>query len=299
LEERMLYHLSQEQFDQLSKLNFLADFPRAEMLLATFRTDFEIAKNIIPEPLQITKEAFATAFVARYPETNFGCVYNEGALFLNCEYKGEKGVYCLSMPVDDDMAMISGRENFGYPKKLAEQIKLEKEARRVVGSVIRKGVEILRLECQLENEASAEALKYLGEPALDWDGTPCYKLISFLYKYFQSPDGKRFDYLPRLVREPVLFRSTGKIEQGAGKVILTSSPVDPLGEVPVKEVVVMLYGKWHNTMLPGKVVARAWNPLKFARHAFFKTDLIPTLLKHYDPNQTDKKKSIMRLAKRY
>ncbi len=31
-------------------------------------------------------------------------------------------MYCLSMPVDDDMAMAGGREAFGYPKKMAEVI---------------------------------------------------------------------------------------------------------------------------------------------------------------------------------
>jgi acetoacetate decarboxylase len=295
----MLYHLSQEQFDKLSKINFMSDFSNAEMLLVKFKTDFEVARDIIPDPLKPTKEALATAFVARYPETNFGCVYNEGALFLDCEYRGEKGYYCLSMPVDDDMALVLGRENFGYPKKMADRIVLEQTAGLITGNVVRKGVEILRLECHLEKEASQETLMYFGDAVLDWDGAACYKIISFLYKYFQSPDGGNFDYAPRLVREPVLFRSVGTIQEGRGKVILSSSLYDPLGEVPVKEVVGILYGKWHNTMLPGKVVARVWNPLKFARHAFFKTDLVPTLLSRYNPSQAKQYKEMMRIAKKF
>jgi len=63
-------------------------------------------------------------------------------------------------------------------------------------------------------------------------------------------------------------------------------------EVPVKDVKTMLYGKWHNSMLPGRIVSRVLNPLKFARLAFFKTDLVATLLSHYDPNQPDRKKGI-------
>jgi acetoacetate decarboxylase len=295
----MLYHLSQEQMDKLSHLNFLADFPNAEILLAVFRTDAKVAREIIPAPLKAAKEALAITFVARYPETNFGCIYNEGALFLQCEYRGENGYYCLSMPVDDDMAMVAGRENYGYPKKMADNITLEQKSGHVIGSVIRKGVEILRLECQLEKEAGQNALKYLGEPVLDWDGNTCNKVLSFLFKYFQSPDGGSFDYLPRLVREPVLFRSAGVLQEGSGRVTLSSTPFDPLGEVPVREVVAMLYGRWHNTMLPGKVVARAWNPLKFARHAFFKIDLVPALLNNFDANQAGRYKEIMRFAKRF
>ena len=52
-------------------------------------------------------------------------------------------MYCLSMPVDDDMAMAGGREVFGYPKKMAESITLREEGSTVIGSAVRKGTEIL------------------------------------------------------------------------------------------------------------------------------------------------------------
>jgi len=295
----MLYNLKKEHLEKLSNIHLMPDFTNVELIVATFRTDKDIAKEIIPSPLTATDEPLATVFVARYPETNFGCVYNEGALFLHCEYKGEKGVYCLSMPVDDDMAMISGRENFGYPKKLADKIELAKENNRVVGSVVRKKVEILRIECHLGNQTAEDFMKDLGEPVLDWDGVLSYKMLSFLFKYFQSPSGESLDYLPRLIREPILFRNIGVILMGKGEVVLASTPYDPLGEIPVRDIVSIFYGKWHNTMLPGKVVARVWNPMKFARHAYFKTDFIPTLLNNYDPKLSSRAREILKKAKRY
>ena len=52
-------------------------------------------------------------------------------------------------------------------------------------------------------------------------------------------------------------------------------------------------------MLPGKVVARIWNPLKFARYAFFKTDVVPTLLANYDPNIAEySREATLRMAHR-
>jgi acetoacetate decarboxylase len=57
--------------------------------------------------------------VANYPRTNFGVSYLESALFLRAEFDGEEGNYCLAMPVTNDMALILGREVFGYPKKMA------------------------------------------------------------------------------------------------------------------------------------------------------------------------------------
>ncbi len=217
----MLYKLTEEEFKKLSSIYLLTDFRNAEMLFAIFRTNMNFVREILPHPLMPTKDALATAFVARYPETNFGLTYNEGALFIHCEYRGEKGFYCLSMPVDDDIAMISGRESYGYPKKIADKITLEQENSRVVGSVVRKKVEIIRIEGQLGNETSENVFDDLGESVKDWDGVSSYRVLSFLFKYSQSPSGTNFDYLPRLVREPVLFRRQGKTFEVTGKVMLS------------------------------------------------------------------------------
>ena len=295
----MLYCLKKEELEKLKRTHFIAEFINAEMLSATYVTDKNAAREIIPKPLLPTKTPLATVFVARYPETNFGCVYNEGALFLHCEYKKERGLYCLSMPVDDDMAMVSGREQFGYPKKMADKITLEKVENRVVGSVIRKKEEILRIDCELMKEVPSNVMDDVGIQTKDWDGTPCLRVISFLYKYFQSPGGTSFDYLPRLIREPTLMRKKGEVLEGRGEVKVSSSPFDPLGDVPVKEMRSMVYGKWHNTMLPGKVIGRAWNPLKFSRHAFFKTDFVPTLLQNYDPSAEKRAKEIIKVARKF
>jgi len=85
----MLYSLTRDQLEKLSNTHLLPDFTNAEMLVANFETEPVAAKKILPKPLVFSSENMATAFVAKYPETNFGCVYNEGALFLNCEYRGD------------------------------------------------------------------------------------------------------------------------------------------------------------------------------------------------------------------
>jgi acetoacetate decarboxylase len=297
MRQNMLYHLNNEQFKKLSDTHLLVNFMNAEMLMAQFTTDMNIVKEILPRPLEPTSEALAMAFVARYPESNFGCTYNEGALSILCKYKGEVGTYCLSMPVDDDTGMVSGRELYGYPKKIADKITLDLENNHIIGSVIRKNVEIIKIEGQLGSEISDNVF---GEDAIaDWDGVPSFRMLSFLFKYFQSPSGSNFDYFPRLIRQPVLFRKQGKIIEVTGRVTLSSTMYDPLGEVPVGKIVKMFYGKWNNTMLPGKVVARIWNPIKFARYAFFKTDVVPFLLSNYNPNLSARAKEIMKIAKRF
>jgi acetoacetate decarboxylase len=56
----------------------------------------------------------------------------ESALFLQAEYNGEEGAYCLAMPVTNDMALILGREVFGYPKKMAD-IYIKRNGEKVEG----------------------------------------------------------------------------------------------------------------------------------------------------------------------
>ncbi len=62
------------------------------------------------------------------------------------------------MPVTDDTALIAGREVYGFPKQIAERIELSRSASAVVGSVVRKGTEILRIEATLTGPASADDL---------------------------------------------------------------------------------------------------------------------------------------------
>ena len=295
----MLYSLNEEQMKKIKNSYILPHFKNAEMLFAMFETDSDVVKKILPSPLVPSEDNTASAFVAKYPETNFGCVYNEGALFVHCTYKGEKGTYCLSMPVDDDMALIGGREQYGYPKKIADSITLKRNGDNVIGSVVRKSKEILRIECQLTGNAPEDYFGNQGYLTKDWDGVPCTKVISFLFKYFQSPGGFSFDYLPRLIREPVLFRPKQPPKTGTGTVKLGSTIYDPLAEITVKKVTGITYGIFHNTMLPGKVVARAWNPLRFVKHAFFKNDFIATLLEQYDPIMSEREKEIKKMAKKY
>jgi acetoacetate decarboxylase len=270
----MLYALDRAQLKHIRRNDLVFEFRGVEMLSALFRTDPDVARAILPKPLTAPDEPFAQAFVARYPETNFGLTYSEGALFLRALYKEEPGWYCLAMPVDNDMAMVGGREQFGYPKKIAEEITLEHTDNQVIGRVVRRGVEVLHIEAELSDAVSTATLDFVGPEVNDLEGRPCRKAVSFLFKFFPSPDGRGFDYVPRLVREVVLFRPRDGVMAGAGKLEMVSSPYDPLGDIPVLDLIDVSYGTWDNVMLPGRVVARIRNPLGFVRHAMFKQDYI-------------------------
>ncbi len=274
----MLYSLDAQEVRRLRQLDFRAEFTNAEMLIAVYKTDPAVVARILPKPLKPPPEPLVMAFVARYPQTNFGCVYDEGALVVVAGLHGKMGGYCVSMPVNDDTALIAGRELHGFPKKMAELIRLEHDG-KIVGRVVRKGTEILRIELEPSAPADLTSFAAFAPAEIDQQGRPCLSLSSYLFKFFRSSSGKRFDYLPRLVKQTTLLRPRPGLRMGAGKVVVTSSPFDPLGEVPVIGApLFVVHGFWDNTMLPGKVVAHAWNPWSFLKYAFFKDDMIPTLL---------------------
>ena len=272
----MLYALDKDELKQLQTADWSAEFRGAEMVAAVFRTDANVLSAILPRPLRSPENPLALAFVAKYPETSFGAVYNEAALFVQAQHRGRPGMYCLAMPVDDDMAMAGGREVFGYPKKMAESITLCQEGSTMIGSAVRKGTEILRVEVDPDTTEGIEKLAMTGVP--NTADPRSFTVTAYMFKHFMSPTMRGFDYVPRLVAEPVVMRPRPDVRCGAGTVSLTSSPYDPLGEVPVRELIVSAYGRFDNEMLPGKVVGRAWWLPGFLKHAFFKVDVAPVKL---------------------
>jgi acetoacetate decarboxylase len=279
----MLYALTRSELRTLRAANRgrLPIFTGAEMLIASYRTKPSRIADILPRPLAPAREPVVVAFVARYPETNFGPGYREGALFVQATHRGKLGLYCLSMPVTDDMAMAAGREILGFPKKMADRISLDTVGSRKIGSVVRKGVEILRIEADPKEDAKLGDLAVFGSEGTDADGQPRCDVTSYLFKFPPSPNYRSFSALPRLIRQVTVFRPRSGLQTGWGRVDVKSSPFDPLGEVSVEEgPVSCVYGTFDNTMLEGHVVGRVWNVLSFVPHAFFGTDIVAALIGH-------------------
>jgi acetoacetate decarboxylase len=239
------------------------DFYDAEMLSIIYETKPEIVKNLLPPPLKPTDKPLAILFTARYPKTNFGLSYDESALFLLCRFRRRIGVYCLSMPISNGIAMAGGREQFGYPKKMAK-IHFERKSNKVHCWTERYGTKFVEITAEIEQEATKEDVtkSIWGDYKTTWN--------VYNYKHFPHPGRVGFDYWPRLVEEPVTFNRK-KIEICNAKLTLRPLRTDPWSEIEVVKILETVYTYGDNYMHKGKYVAIV-NPLRFAPYSFLKWD---------------------------
>jgi acetoacetate decarboxylase len=254
-----------EELSQLARKSF--DFYDAEFLSMYWETKPEIVKNLLPPPLKPAKHPVACAMIAHYPKTNFGVTYNEGALFLFAEYGGVTGMFCLAMPVDNDMAMIGGREVFGYPKKMSN-IQFEKKDKKFEGWVERHGIKYIEVKANLNNKTNEKDFLKIGMELGLNPAKPA--TITYNFKYFISPLYDGFDYNPRLIREEITMQSK-EMSLGEVEIKLNPSEDDPWYEVEIEKVLGCLYLKTNSQMQPGEVVAEV-EPAKFLQYSFMKVD---------------------------
>jgi acetoacetate decarboxylase len=169
----------------------------------------ETAATWLPAPLEPAESPAAMIFIADYPETTLGLVYREAGILLHARDAEGPLRHVSWMVVDDDTALIGGREMLGCPKKMAE-ISLVESGSGVVGSVRRKGTEILRIEASL-GEREREPAPFFGRRMVNAIGTPVTGT-----KLLDLPPAGEAIHASRL---------------GEGKLTLTSSERDALGEL--------------------------------------------------------------------
>ncbi|HOB86510.1 MAG TPA: acetoacetate decarboxylase family protein [Bacillota bacterium] len=135
-------------------------YKEARLLIHLFTISEETVKELLPAELSPGALGMAIALVAEYPNTSIGS-YKEAALFVECQYEDLVGMHTAYMYIDQmygdhtlgaDRALIAGREVLGFPKTLAE-INLSVEGDRCLGTVRRRGMEIMRIEAEISDPA--------------------------------------------------------------------------------------------------------------------------------------------------
>lgn len=217
---RTRYVKTAEQVEALLEAQARPAFLDSRSLSATFLTDPAVVAELLPPPLEPAAEPRVSVGVYVTGRSNCVGPFNGSSVNLACRYRGEDGLYCLTMPMSTDTAITFGRELYAEPKKAAE-IRLEREDRRVRGTVTRHGVTYIELG------------GYLDEDLQEVDLTTSSK--HYYFRYFPAADGSGLAADPELI----CVSHTGRVHRLARcepTVTFRESRHDPVIDVPVVSV---------------------------------------------------------------
>lgn len=120
----------------------------AHYFTATVEIDPERVQQWLPVGVRPSEPAVADVFTAWFPDCNYGSVYHEAGLFLHVKTLQGTGIHCPWMILDDDVALILGRELLGYPKKLG-RIDWSLDGDAIAATASRRGHRLIEMTGRL------------------------------------------------------------------------------------------------------------------------------------------------------
>ena len=235
----MSFKLSQEQMMKIAGLGD-ATLYDARFGWVMWETDKNVVEKFLPPGLVIV-DPYAIAFIANYPKTNFSPPYKESALFLAVEStNGKKGIYCMAMPVTDEVALFAGR-NIGYPKKIAT-IKFNEANGVITGSVERYQIPFASFTINENKEISIPPDHKLFE-YINPKGATVFNIIAVHSESFVALDMKSYLIRQKIKAKPEM----AKICEGS--IAFTPSKYDPWYEIPIKKMICALSFRGQTKMM--------------------------------------------------
>lgn len=198
----------------------------ARQLVVDYRTDFDVAAAVVPKPLEVDDRAVvhvAISQVEMHLPSGIDLTIGSGVVGILCDYKGTSGYYLVTMPMTTESAVVGGRETFGEPKKIAE-IDFETNGSHVHAAVRRHGINYIEFDGEIGAEQPANHIQ---------DHAFCFKLLP-------SCSGEGFDFDPLLVQLNWLRKQEQAFDL-TGELKLNESPLDPVADLPIREIVGMHY----------------------------------------------------------
>lgn len=132
----------------------------AHYLAATLEVAPDAMRPFLPFGVSLAKPYRADLFCAWFPDNPFSPGYLEAGLFVHIKAGCGTGIHCPWMVVDDDNALILGREVAGYPKKLAH-LTWEQNGDTISASANRRGTKLVEMEATLGPQTEGKQ-RFLG-----------------------------------------------------------------------------------------------------------------------------------------
>jgi acetoacetate decarboxylase len=209
-------------------------------LRVVYETDPAIVAAVMPKPLEPTDRpevCVTCSHVAMHLSPDLTIEIGSAIFGVRASYGGEEGIYLITMPMTTEQAVVSGRETYGEPKKIA-QIDFQLDGPEVSAVVTRMGVPYLEVGGTLGDTL---------EPREFSEYAYCFKALP------SCEQGAGFDGDPTMVRLEWKHRHEQVRKVDAGRVILRESPFDPVVDLPVNRLVKLEY-EVGSTQSNGKVL---------------------------------------------
>jgi acetoacetate decarboxylase len=214
-------------------------FVNREYIIITYRTDPQILRALVPEPLEPDGDVVKYEFIRMPDSTGFGD-YTETGQVIPVSFRGRKGGYSHCMFLNDGPPIFGGRELWGFPKKLASPT---------------LHVEIDQLVCNLDYGPVRVATGTMGykHKAMDLNAIKAsLSAPNFLLKIIPHVDGSlRICELVEYYLEDITVKGAWT---GPAALELHAHAMAPIAELPVLQVVNGVHILADLTLGLGKVV---------------------------------------------
>ncbi|QRD87243.1 putative decarboxylase DEC1 [Aspergillus flavus] len=140
-------------------------FDDVTVLTIQYRTSFKSISHLIPDVIEVENEPLVTATLLNYGAGPAG-PFLEFIHTVEAKYLGKSYDFCLSLILDNEMAVLAGREPCGFPKRLGQLSLTTRSSNRATGYVERPVGQKL-VEFSFEGKAKQSPTSNLDRPFLN------------------------------------------------------------------------------------------------------------------------------------
>jgi acetoacetate decarboxylase len=205
-----------------------------------FRTSPEVIRAMVPEPLvpDATNE-LSVAIVHHHIVAPMPLSYYEAFLVVPVSHDGAPGSYIPVLYLDDAAAITGGREIWGF-SKFGGEIQIVEQGGEVHATVQQAGVTLIDVSVRL------------GDPLVpipEMPNSPVFN-VKMIPSVEQGAPPDVLQLTSTTLGDPQITA----LRPGVGTLSFGSTPVDPLGSIPVLEILQASWYEYDFTLDYGEVV---------------------------------------------
>jgi acetoacetate decarboxylase len=214
-------------------------YENSQMLSITLRTSPDVLRALVPEPLVVNPHSLMRIYVGLLNIVDPEHIsYYEAGIQVPASYGDNEGSYMPVLYLDKALPITIGREVWGFPKFQAD-FALEVETGVVHTSVVKEGTTLI------------DATLHVGEPVPPTASPPG---AVFLLKSIPSAERSSKYDVKQLTTAVIRGSMSSEVRPGEATLRLGSTASDPLGMIPVLEIVSGVYTIGGFVLDYGKVV---------------------------------------------